>query len=235
MRSLPYIVQLAALVLVGALVWPTQETVPSPVKHWADVHLRPRLGVPRQIRGAFVPPAVTVFGTMALIGFFAALIPSLLAERLHQTNHATGGAVVFWLLAVAVAAVILSRRVASHRAMLAALVMLLPSLALLVLAQILRSMPILVLGTTLSGAASALGYRGSLAVINTIAPEERRAEVVSTYLVSGFIGNSLPIIGVGALSAWLGSVWAGTIFAGTIGAFALVAILAGVKQALRPS
>ena len=228
---LSYAILFAALLAAGVLVWATRETVPSPDRQLAHLHLRPRLGVPRAILVEFVAPAVTVFGTMALIGFYAALLPSLLAERLHQTNHAVGGTVVFWLFAVAVAGAILSRRRESRSAMLMGLGLLVPSLALLVLAQLLRSMPVLLVGTTLAGIASALGYRGSLQVINTISPEDRRAEVVSSYYVAGFAGNSLPVIGVGVLSRALGSVTAGAIFAVTIGAFAMVALVVGARRA----
>ena len=229
---LSYAIQLAALVLVGIFVWATQETVTSPVRRLADVRLQPRLGIPRAILVEFVAPAVTVLGTMALIGFYAALLPSLLAERLHRTSHAVGGIVVFWLFAVAVAAVILSRGTESRTAMLTGLALLVPSLALVELAQWLRSMPVLLLGTTLAGVASALGYRGSLQVINTISPQDRRAEVVSSYYLAGFVGNSLPVIGVGVLSSLVGSVAAGATFAITIGAFAVIALIVGGRYAL---
>jgi MFS family permease len=227
---LSYVIQLSALILVGLFVRATPETVRS-ARGWADLTLRPRVGIPGTILMQFVAPAVTVFGTMALIGFYAALLPSLLAERQHQTNHAVGGVIVFWLFAVAFAGVILSRRIGSRRAMLAGLGLLLPSLALLELAQLLRSMPVLLAGTTVAGLAAALGYRGGLQVINTISPEDRRAEVVSSYYVAGFVGNSLPVIGVGVLSSALGSLTAGAIFAITIGAFAVIALLVGRRYA----
>lgn len=223
---LSYAIQFAALLVVGLFVRATRETVTSG-RRLADLRLRPRLGVPRAILVEFLAPAVSVFGTMALIGFYAALLPSLLAERQHQTNHAVGGTIVFWLFAVAVAGVLLSRRVESRRAMLAGLGLLLPSLALLELAQLLRSMPVLLMGTTLTGVAAALGYRGGLQVINAISPEDRRAEVVSSYYVAGFVGNSLPVIGVGVLSSALGSLTAGAIFAITIGTFAVIALVVG--------
>jgi MFS family permease len=227
---LSYVIQLSALIRVGLFVRATPETVRS-ARGWADLTLRPRVGIPGTILMQFVAPAVTVFGTMALIGFYAALLPSLLAERQHQTNHAVGGVIVFWLFAVAFAGVILSRRIGSRRAMLAGLGLLLPSLALLELAQLLRSMPVLLAGTTVAGLAAALGYRGGLQVINTISPEDRRAEVVSSYYVAGFVGNSLPVIGVGVLSSALGSLTAGAIFAITIGAFAVIALLVGRRYA----
>jgi len=227
---LPFAVQLAGLVIVGLLVWRTEETVASK-QSFSELRLRPRVGVPRAILLEFASPAVSVFGTMALIGFYAALLPSLLAERLHRTNHAAGGMVVFWLFAVAVAVVILSRRLASRTAMLAGLALLVPSLALLELAEWLRSMPVLLVGTTITGAAAALGYRGGLQVINAISPDDRRAEVVSTYYVAGFVGNSLPIVGVGVLTSAVGSLLAGAVFAITIGMFAVTALVIGGRYA----
>lgn len=81
--------------------------------------------------------------------------------------------------------------------MLAGLVILLPSVGLLLLAQIAASVAALLIGTAATGgAALALAYRGSLQVINDIAPDDRRAELVASYLIVCFVGNSLPVVGV---------------------------------------
>jgi len=228
---LPFVVQAVALALVVIVVRTTAETMRSEARPTTKLSLAPRLGVPRAILLEFVPPAVTVFWTMALIGFYCALLPSLLGERLHATNHAIGGTVVFWLFAVAVAGVLLSRRMDSHAAMRLGLALLVPSVALVEIAQGLRSMPILLFATTLTGVAAALGYRGSLQVINAISPDDRRAEVVSCYFLIGFVGNSLPVIGLGLLSSALGSIRAGATFAATISAFTIAALILERRQA----
>src|SRR5207249_7391249 len=92
---------------VSALVWSTLETVSRPASNIGQISMRPRLSVPSEIRAQFVAPAVTGFGAMALVGFYAALAPSLLAEQLHEPSHAAAGA-VFLALAVAVAASIVA-------------------------------------------------------------------------------------------------------------------------------
>ena len=97
---------------------------------------------------------------------------------------------------MAALAVFATRMLHSRSAMLAGLALMLPSVGLLVGAQYAQSLLLLLLGTSVAGLAAALGYRGSLQVINQIAPAERRAEVVSSYLLAGFVGNSIPIIGV---------------------------------------
>jgi hypothetical protein len=73
------------------------------------------------------------------------------------------------------------------------------------------------------------GYRGSLQVVNQIAPENRRAEVISSYFVCGFWGNALPVIGVGVISTLASSNAASLAFALTVSVFAIVALFFGIK------
>lgn len=226
---LSFLVYLAVLAIIGVLVARTRETVEMPRRSWRAVSLRPRLGVPTELRVSFIAPAVTAFATFAVIGFYAALLPTILAESLHQTNVAVGGAVVFELFLVATLVTIVTRQIESRLAMLSGLVMLLPSLALLVLAQVLGSTFILLTGTALSGCAAALGYRGSLQVVNKIAPEERRAEVVSSYYVAMFLGNSVPVIGVGLMTVIASANVSSLVFACVIALFAVGALATGIK------
>jgi hypothetical protein len=72
--------------------------------------------------------------------------------------------------------------------------------------------------------ARALGYRGSLQIVNQIAPDNRRAEVVSSYLMFCYAGVPLPVIGIGVLSAIETPGLAEKIFAAVIAAIALIAI-----------
>ena len=94
---LPFLIYLAALLIGSLPIWRTQETISQPAENLREVPLRPRIALPRAIRIKFVAPVVTGFGTMALVGFYAALAPSILAENLHATSHAVAGALFFEL------------------------------------------------------------------------------------------------------------------------------------------
>jgi MFS family permease len=227
--QLPFIVYLTALLATAALVWRTQETVAHPARRLHDVSLRPRLSVPSEIRAQFVSPGVTGFGAMALVGFYAAVIPSMLAQHLHVTSHAVAGALFFELAIGVSGTIVLLASVPSRTAMLWALVLMLPSVGLVVAAQVLASMAILVVATAVCGVAAGLGYRGSLQVVNEIAPQDRRAEVVSSYFVCGFCGNALPVIGIGLISTYANPILASIVFAATIALFAIVALIFGLK------
>jgi MFS family permease len=229
---LPYLAYMLILLPVGILIWKTRETVDSKGQHVARL-LRPRLGVPANLIGRFVAPATAAVAVFALVGFYAALIPSIMAEALHQTSRSLSGAIVCELFLVATVAMVVTRRLASRTAMLSGLVLLLPSLGLLVLAQGLSSLAILLSGTAVSGVASALGYRGGLQIVNEIAPADRRAEIVSSYFLACFFGNSVPVIGVGVLAMGVRFFMASVIFAAVIALLAVFAIAVAIRFALR--
>ena len=228
---LSFIVYLAALLVVTGLVWRMPETVAS-ARDLHEVPLRPRLSVPRAIRAQFIAPAVTGFGALALVGFYAALAPSILAQQLHETSHAVAGALFFELAIIVSGSIVATRSLSSRAAMLLALGLMLPSAVLVVTAQLSASLAVMTAATAATavcGMAAGLGFRGSLQVVNQIAPADRRAEVVSSYLVCCFSGNALPVIGVGVISTLAGAGIASIAFAATIAVFALAALGFGLK------
>ncbi|PBB95455.1 MFS transporter [Mesorhizobium sp. WSM3862] len=227
---LTFAVYLVLLALITLLIWRTQETVSRPGR-LSDVSMQPRLSVPDKIRAQFVAPAVTGFGAMALVGFYAALAPSILAQQLHATNHAEAGGLFFELSIVAAAAILATARLSSRFTMLAALVLMVPTVALIVAAQAFASMTMMIVATGFCGVAAALGYRGGLQVVNQIAPGDRRAEVVSAFFICCFCGNALPVIGIGVLSGWTSATVASLAFAGMITIFSLVALGFGARYA----
>jgi MFS family permease len=226
---LPFIVDLALLGAVAALAYSGSETVAKPVTRWREISLRPRIGVPHEIRSAFVPPALTAFGTYAMLGFYTSLVASLIKTALGIQSHAVDGAVVFEMYVFAIATVLLTRNLPSRKAMLIGLGLLFPSLGLLVLTREVLSLPVLLCDSALTGVAVAFGYRGSLQVVNEIAPEGARAEVLSSYFVVAFTGTAIPVIGVGVLSQLYNAKLANVIFAATIGAFAILALIMSAR------
>lgn len=229
--QLSYLVYLALLTAIGAAIFLVPETVKNPTRLLRDVSLRPRLGVPKQIRVAFLSPAVTAFVTFALIGFYAALIPSLLRESLHQTTPVVAGTVVFLLFLAATLIVVVTGKLSGQTAVLWGLVLLPPSLGLLLTAEVVKSTLILLLASALSGVSGALGYRGSLEVVGRIAPINQRSEVISTNFVAVFAGNALPVIGIGLLSSFAGSMPAHLVFGIIVTGLAVAALVNDAKHA----
>jgi MFS family permease len=229
---LPFFVYLVLLCATAGAIFLAPETVVER-KPLAEASLKPRLGVPQSIRLQFIAPAVAAFAAFALIGFYAALVPSLLRDSLHLSAPLIAGAIVGELFLVAAVTILSTGKLDSRTAMLGSLVLLLPSLWLLIVAQIFQSPPLLLLAAAGTGVSGGLGYRGSLEVINRIAPPDQRSEVVSSYLVVCFAGNSLPVIGIGVLAAATSQLVANVSFAAVITALAGVAFLTDIKYAPR--
>jgi MFS family permease len=221
---LSFIVYLVVLAAVAALVAVTRETLATR----ALLSLKPKLRVPPGARLAFIAPAATGFAAMALVGFFAALGPTTIRQDLHLANRAASGALVAELFVIAAVAILATRRLAARPAMLIGLAATPVGLALLIAAQRLESLPLLMVGNAVCGVAAALGYRGGLAVANSLAPAERRAEVASAYFICCFLGNAIPVIGAGALSQMSSARFADLVFAGVVSAIALGAITASL-------
>lgn len=114
---------------------------------------------------------------------------------------------------------------------LAALLFFGPLSWILVGAELARSLAVLVFAAALGGLAGGLGYSGSLEVINRIAPADRRSEVVSSYMIAIFAGNSVPVIGVGFLSVATTSLTAHVIFAAVLTVLTAIALWTGLKFA----
>ena len=225
---LAYLAYLVLLCGAAGAIFVPCETVMRP-KPLRNIELRPRIGVPPGIRLQFISPAVTGFATFSLIGFYSALIPSLLGETLHQSAPLVAGAVVCELFLVAAVAILASGMLASQTATLTALLLLPPSVWVLVGVEVAHSLAVLLFAAALGGLAGGLGYRGSLEVINRIAPPDRRSEVVSSYMIALFAGNSVPVIGIGFLSAAATALTAHVIFAAVLTVLAGVALLTGLK------
>src|SRR5262245_35379256 len=105
------------------------------------------------------------------------------------------------------------------------LALMIPAAAAVVAAQASASLWVMLGATAGVGVSAGLGYRGSLDVINKIAPADKRAAVVSSYFVCCFAGNALPVIGVGVLSSFTTMVAADIVFACMIAVFAVVALI----------
>lgn len=232
-RQLTYLVWLGLLVVAAVLACRTTETVSEP-RRLLDASLRPHLGVPRETRAMFVAPVATAFAVFALTGYYGAIVPTLLTERLHARDHAVIGAVVCELFAVAAVATLVTRAMPSRRAMLYGVGLMVPGVVLLVLADQLRSWPLLLACTAIGGTAVGLGHRGSLQVSGQIAPTARRAEATSAYYVACYLGNAVPVIGVGVLTEFASPAVALVTFAVVVAAVAVAALITGAVRKAGP-
>jgi MFS family permease len=221
-----YGVYLGLLAATMALVSLLPETVEQRVGSWRELSLKPRIGVPSELRRRFIAPAAIVFATLAVSGFYAALVPGLLARRLGQTSPIVVGGVIAGYFLVAACSAAVKPTLEARTMLRAAIVLVIVAALLLVGADLARSFLLLLVATLVGGGGLAFGFRGSLRAINEMAPSDRRAELVSAYLLACYTGNSLPVLGVGLLAKSLGAELANEIFAAALVALGLLSLVA---------
>jgi MFS family permease len=227
-RRLSFIVEIAllliALVLVRARL-PRREHRSS----W-----RPRRpSVPAPIRRAFAIASVSAFVAWAVTGLFVALIPSFMADVLHNHDFAVAGCVVALMLGSSAVVQIAVRRLPSLAAQIAGLVAMLAGVVFLFVATVTSSLAPLLIATVLSGAGQGGAFMGALGDVNTIAPPDRKGDVVATFYVVIYLATALPVIGVGVLANSMGLLDAVRIFTIVIAAICLAGLVALTAEARR--
>ncbi|MFY1875896.1 MFS transporter [Achromobacter xylosoxidans] len=207
--QLAWVCYLAALFAVLVLLYRLPARRPA-VAGWPD--LRPRVAVPAQVRRHFVAPALTAFCVFAFIGYYLALLPSILHAVLAAGGSVLSGTIVFLLFMGALGSMLVVRRLPCERSMILGLMLLLPAVCAFYLAQQMGSLWLLVLSTLLAAAASGLGFAGSLRVVGQISPHDHRAAMASAYYAACFAGASIPVLGIGLATVLWGDSIASLLF-----------------------
>ncbi len=227
-QALPFVIYLA--LLAPAFAAPVLLR-PQPGPRNAGVRWRPtRPSVPPALR-AFVATTAAATVAWAVAGLFLAIVPSYLALLLGTDNLALLGGLVFLMLAISCASQVAGRSLDARHAQLAGLVGLIAGLAGVALAFPTRSLPVFLAGATLTGVGHGLTWIGTTSTLNRIAPDERRADVTSTYFAVIYLGVAVSAIGVGALADAVPLQWAVYSFAGvaTVAALAALPLVAGTE------
>ena len=222
-RKTSFAAYVAILLAMMAALWRAPETLSTTVGSVRDLSLRPRMGIPRGIRLPFLGAAAMAFAAFGLGGFYAALTPGLLSSELHYDSAAVIGGGVALFFGSAACTAFVTRALRSRASVYAALGLLLAGVPLLLIAEARESLALILVATIINGAATALGYRGSLQATNEMAPADRHAEVISSYLLVCYVGNALLVLGVGLLAQAIGATNAHRVLGGLVAALAVLA------------
>jgi MFS family permease len=211
---LPFLAHIALLVAAFAVARILPETVavrsPRPP-------LRPQgMVVPPGTRTAFVPAGLAAFAGFSMLGLFTAVAPSFLAVTLEEDNLAVTGLVVFSVFCASTAGQVLMGRLGVRRALPAGCLVLTAGMAVVAASLVVESLPVLVVGALVGGLGQGMSFRAGLTGVGAVAPEEHRGATISAFFVVAYVGISVPVVGVGALTLAIGLRDAGVAFAGYV-------------------
>jgi hypothetical protein len=169
--------------------------------------------------------AASAFVAWGMASLFLSLIPSYARQLLHIGDLAAVGGLAAVMLGCSAIVQPAARRLPARVAQTEGLVLVTAAAgALLVVAQV-RSLPAILVASALAGLGLGLVFRGALAEIGARAPEDRRGDVIACLYFVVYLGNALPVIGVGLVAHTTGLLTAVRAFDVAVGT-ACVALLA---------
>jgi len=183
------------------------------------------LAIPAEGRDEFIAAGVAAFAAYALNGLFASVVPGFTTAMLHHADYAIAGGITCLFFAAGAVAALSLARLNSRPVLLAGLGGFLPGLALVLAGMSTASLVLFGIGAVVAGSAFGALIIGSLSAANRLAPEGTRAKVISTYFVFAYSGLSIPVVGVGIASDYVGN------FRAVLGCSVVLAVLCALSAA----
>lgn len=189
--------------------------------------------IPRAIRRPFLVASGESFIGWATLAIFVSLLPSFLAQGLGVHNLLLGGLIVADMQFGMLVASLSGRGLRNRVAIILALLGLGAGFWLLLLAEPRHAYALIVVAIFVAGFGNGLSYLAGLNIVNAIAPPEHSAEMLSAFLVSCYLGFSVPALGVGVVADYVGLYKAIVGGAIALGVIAVIMILVTTERNLK--
>ncbi|MGD0257578.1 MAG: MFS transporter [Thermoplasmata archaeon] len=229
---LAYLLPLVACALGFFAVSVTPETATAlGVKTGAAIQ---RIAVPEALRRPFWVAAIGIAACYSIYGLFAALIPSYVRVGLGIESPLVAGSIVALMFGTAALVQLATPRIRDRRALLLGFPLLLGSLIALVVFLPLTQLLLILLVSAGLGGAVGLTFMGSTTLVDRIAPEGERGEMLAGFYAAGYLALAVPTIGVAEASESIGLTAAGVLF-GSILAVAVAVLYAVTYRTPTPA
>ncbi len=173
----------------------------------------PRITLPRPaVQRPFMVACLGAFATFGIFGLYASLAPSFMERMVPWHGPAVSGLSIAMILFLSALVQWLARPVHTKTCAVWGLGLLAACNLLLIATSLTQWPALFVLSVLTTSAGHGLVNLAGIAIVNKVARPETRAGLLSTYLVVGYVGTIVPILGVGWLSDWLGLAVALVIF-----------------------
>lgn len=169
---------------------------------WSDV--LPKLTWPTgEASKAFALTSSLPFLAFGVFGLYAAMSPLFLDKLVPWHGPAVSGTAIALILLMSACTQILAGRMPTHWCGALGLVSLALSNALLMINLWAGSATLFALGVLFTAAGHGMSMLAGMSMVNRIATPANRSGLLSTYLVIGYVGSMVPMLGIG----WIADNW----------------------------
>lgn len=193
---------LVAFALQAVAIWITPETGGTR-PGWVR-SLLPRVAVPPAARRRLLLITPVNVSTWALGGFYLSVVPALVVSATGSRLPLVGGSVVAALMLSGAAAVLLRRGRPPEDNLAVGVPTLIAGIAIVLAGVHGGSVPVLGLGTLVSGVGFGANFLGSVGSLMPLAAPDERAGLLSAFYVQSYLAFSLPAVGAGYLTGAVG-------------------------------
>ncbi|WP_436528181.1 MFS transporter [Actinoplanes sp. HUAS TT8] len=187
----PYLVFAVLLLLALVAVALTPETVEErPVK---PAYRPQRISADRAVAGYLA----AAFAAFAVFGLFTSVAPGFVAGTLHHSSRTLAGALVFAVFGAAAVVQALTGRLSTRAKLTLGLSAQAGGVLVLLAGMYLTSLPIFVLGGVIVGVGAGTLLKVAIGTVSTLAVPSRRGEALAGLFLIGYLGLTLPVIGLG--------------------------------------
>lgn len=171
----------------------------------ADISLLPRFTLPpRALRRPFWIGCLGAFSSFGVFGLYASLAPTFMQHIVPWHGPAISGFSVGVILFLATAFQLLTRRFSTKTCIMMGLLGLSACNLLLILTTYTGAVMLFVLSVLVTGFGNGVVNMAGMSIVNKVATHEQRAGLLSSYMIVGYLGSIVPILGVGWLADHVG-------------------------------
>lgn len=219
---LVFIVDIVLLIPAFIGIW----LMPEPIKDKQSFRIKvQKLSVPSNIRGTFIYAVIPVFVGFSMLGLFTAISPNFLGDILDIHNRAIIGLTVFLVFCASTVGQLLFKQKSDYSVLMLGSATLIVGVILVGISLLLSSYVLLLIGAIVSGLGQAFSFRAGLSTVNSVSPQDKQAEITSTFFTIAYIAISIPVVGVGLLQLGLAIQGAGLTFSIIVVLLAIISLV----------
>lgn len=219
---LVFIVDIVLLIPAFIGIW----LMPEPIKDKQSFRIKvQKLSVPSNIRGTFIYAVIPVFVGFSMLGLFTAISPNFLGDILDIHNRAIIGLTVFLVFCASTVGQLLFKQKSDYSVLMLGSGTLIVGVILVGISLLLSSYVLLLIGAIVSGLGQAFSFRAGLSTVNSVSPQDKQAEITSTFFTIAYIAISIPVVGVGLLQLGLSIQGAGLTFSIIVVLLAIISLV----------
>ncbi|WP_448642214.1 MFS transporter [Geodermatophilus sp. URMC 63] len=204
----------------------------SPRLPGALASLRPQVEVPRAQRRPFLVAVPCLVALWAMGGLVLSLGPSLTAGVFGLTDHLVGSLLILCMQGAAAAGGVLARDLAPRRAMAGGCLLFVVAVGALLVSLVTGAAWLFFVSAGAAGLGFGAAFLGAVATVTAGVAPGRRAGLLSSIFVVGYLGFSIPAIAAGIAAGAVGLEVAAEVYGAVVIVLAVAAAV-GLRLAGR--